>query len=134
MNHNFPAPEEAQLEKLIVSVYERLPVAEISRLNRVEERLVRKLALKKTERKVNTLPWWIVLLLAGGIAAAAWQIGEILSNRGGKPDTEEQRASSNVINQDKSGVEDKEHISNQQKNDTNINNGNSPIIYRRENF
>ena len=80
MAHNFPVPDEVQLGKLIVSVYKRTPVPVISRLNRIEERLSRKLATgkPKLQRDVNKIPWWIVLLLAGGFATAAWWAGERL--------------------------------------------------------
>jgi len=75
MAHNFPVPDEAQLERLLVSVYKRMPDAEITRLNRIEDRLARNLAASKSRHKVNTIPWWIVLLLTGGIAAATWWMG-----------------------------------------------------------
>ncbi len=60
MAHDFPVPDEAQLERLIVSVYKRLPDPEFPRLNRIEERLARNLPTGKTRRKANTIPWWIV--------------------------------------------------------------------------
>ena len=77
MAHRFPVPDETQLERLVVSVYENLPVAEIARMNRIEERLSRKLATgkPKLQRDVNKIPWWIVILLTGGIAAATWWAG-----------------------------------------------------------
>ncbi len=85
MAHDFPVPDEAQLERLIVSVYKRLPDPEFPRLNRIEERLARNLPTGKTRRKANTIPWWIVLLLTGGIAAAVWWAGvrytEVIENK-----------------------------------------------------
>jgi hypothetical protein len=134
MAHNFPTPDEAQLEKLVVSVYERLPVVEISRLNRIEERITRKLLLKKPERKVNTLPWWIVLLLAGGFAAAAWWAGEMMFEKTETSNINEQSGSKAPVNQDREMIEDTEADSNEQKNDMGAHKDKSPVIYRRENF
>ena len=75
MAHNLPVPDEAQLERLLVSAYKRLPEPEFPRLARIEERLSRNLPPRTSRRRVNTIPWWIVILLTGGIAAATWWAG-----------------------------------------------------------
>lgn len=80
MAHNFPVPDEAQLERLIVTVYKRMPDAEFPRLVRIEERLARNLSPGTSRRKVNTIPWWIVILLTGGIVVAAWWAGDLFND------------------------------------------------------
>lgn len=77
MTHNFPVPDEARLEHLINRMFVKLPVPEIIRLNRIEERLSRQLAINRPKYPVNKIPWWIVLLLTGGIATAAWWAGDL---------------------------------------------------------
>ena len=133
MAHNFPVPDEVRLERLMVSVYERMPRAEITRLNRIEERLARKLLAVRPRRKVNTIPWWIVLLLAGGLATAAWWAGERwlgtstpLSNEtplidpgmGIAPGHDSVKADTNAEPGEQTTTRD----------------GKSPVIYQRENF
>jgi hypothetical protein len=80
MAHDFPVPDDGRLERLIVSVYKRMPEPEFSRLDRIEERLGRALPPVQTRRKVNTIYWWAVLLLTGGLATAAWWASNIYND------------------------------------------------------
>ena len=76
MAHNFAVPDETQLERLISKVYAAMPGPEQTQLNRIEEWLACAITLNKSRTHVNKIPWWIVLLLAGGFATAAWWAGE----------------------------------------------------------
>lgn len=76
MSHSFPLPDTECLEQLISRGYKTMPGPDRSRIINIEERLLRKLRTSKPERKLNKIPWWIVLLLAGGFATAAWWAGE----------------------------------------------------------
>ena len=132
MPHNFPIPDEASLEKLVMSVYERMPVAEISRLNRIEERLVRKLALQQPSGHANKIPWWIVLLLAGSFAAAAWWAGDIYNAVTNGDDNITNRQDT-VLQQRETPVHPDADPENQPAIQENQDvNKQSPVIYQRE--
>ncbi|HSR62363.1 MAG TPA: hypothetical protein VLN56_03050 [Gammaproteobacteria bacterium] len=76
MPHDFPVPETDRLEALLKQAFAAMQEAEPARLNRLEERLVRRLSAAEEKKSPNRIPWWIVLLLAGGFASAAWWAGE----------------------------------------------------------
>ena len=80
MAHDFSVPDEVRLGQLIVSVYKRMPEPEFARLNRIEERLARTLPRGTTRKKVNKTHWWIVLLLTGGLATAAWWVSDVYND------------------------------------------------------
>ena len=135
MAHKFLVPDEAQLEKLIVSVYEKLPVPEITRLNRIEERLSRKLALTKPGRKVNTLPWWIVLLIAGGFATAAWWAGEqLFKNQETRSNGSEVKHNIEIPVVDTENTLKDSEPAMKESQQTDSKERNSTIIYQRETF
>lgn len=76
MPYDFPVPDTDRLEALLEHAFAAMQEAEPARLNRLEERLVRRLSAAEKKKSPNRIPWWIVLLLAGGFASAAWWAGE----------------------------------------------------------
>jgi len=67
----FPVPDEERLGRLIFEAHEYLPGPDMARLRELEERLNRK-AVRRAPRRIPRAPWWLILLLAGGVATAAW--------------------------------------------------------------
>ena len=134
MAHNFPVPDEVQLGKLIVSVYKRTPVPVISRLNRIEERLARTLPPGKTRHKVNKIYWWIVLLLTGGMATAAWWVSDIY-NESSKPHDNQTMNINDAVTQHADTPAKPELQQEQAKPDLqseSLHRNDTPVIYQRE--
>jgi hypothetical protein len=71
----FPVPEESRLAQLIKEAHDFLPGPDMARLEQIEGRLAGQLKPGKRAGGPNRLPWWIVLLLVSGFAAAAWWTG-----------------------------------------------------------
>ena len=134
MTHRFSLPTDVEIENLITRVFESMPDADQSRLSIIESHLLQKTRRNK-ERNLNKMPWWIVLVLTGGLATAAWWAGEILIGDENTEITDKQSVSSDKINERESYTNDVE--SNTKKNRQNgesIEDRDSPVIYQRESF
>ncbi len=132
--NNFPLPDDSHLEKLIEQVFELNYRPEQEKLDRLEELLLLKIKRRKPVKKLNKTPWWIVLLLTGGLATAAWWAGDILIDIQNKKVSEERVFSDNVIGNDMDkNVIDPGHENNND-NDESYENRESPVIYQRESF
>ena len=137
MPHNFPVPDTEQLERLIFEVYDALHEPDMARLTRIEERLIRRLKTAGPRTSVNKLPWWIVLLLAGGFATAAWWTGEQWFKKSVPIPVEDHLKPADDI---KGNVQGPDEPANKSKPDgqteeqTSIEDNKSSVIYQRENF
>jgi hypothetical protein len=128
MSHKFPLPSDTEIENLITRAYKDLPKPDSSRLSLIESNLLQQAKGKKSEKKLNKMPWWVVLLLTGGFATAAWWAGELFFDREEMVKEVKQSAINPEIIDKRSGT-----------NQTESENDNreiveSPIIYQRENF
>jgi len=70
--NKYPVPGDDRLEILIKEAYDYMPGSEMARIYQLEERFGHYLRAEKPRSAMNKIPWWIVLLLTGGIATAAW--------------------------------------------------------------
>jgi len=74
----YPLPSDTRLEHLIRESFDQIPGPQMARLEQIEQRLQTTLSRQPSCSKANKTPWWLVLLLTGGIATAAWWAGELL--------------------------------------------------------
>ena len=133
MTHRFTQPTDIGLEKLVTQAFESMPEAERSRLSLIESRILRETE-KNKQKKLNKIPWWIVLLLAGGFATAAWWAGDLIISEQNKKITEKQNTGSGNIDSRQVEVEKNEPETNDEKTNENYQDNDSPVIYQRESF
>lgn len=128
MRHRFPLPTDAEIEKLITQVYEGMPNPDQSRLSLIESKLLQKARKNKSQKNLNKIPWWIVLLLAGGLATAAWLAGERWFGNEEVPTTIKKALDESRIDMEENKVLQNNKIK-QQGNEAD---NKSPIIFQRE--
>jgi len=131
----YPLPSDARLEHLIRESFDQMPGPQMARLEQIEQRLQTTLSRQPSCNKANKTPWWIVLLLTGGIATAAWWAGELLQTDSAV-DTQTDRYERSIFGADgTTGVEDQPPASDetvpQRQQEPDLGRG-SPIIYQRE--
>ena len=141
MSHKFSMPDDNDLEYLIKQVFESMPDVDQSRLSMIENRLLQKARRDKPQKTLNKIPWWIVLLLAGGFATAAWWAGDLFFDKQESEITDKQTVYSDKIseressmNAAKSSTEENEQDEQDEQNNETYEDRESPIIYQRESF
>jgi len=108
MMHRFTMPTDAELETQIARVFESMPSADQAKLSMIESRLLQKARRDKSQKTLDKIPWWIVILLAGGFATAAWWAGDMYFDRQSSEITDKQVIPSDNINKRQSGVDNAE--------------------------
>jgi hypothetical protein len=135
MTHKFPIPTDAEIENLITQVYESMSIPDQSRLSLIESKLLRKARRNKPQNNLNKIPWWIVLLLAGGFASATWWAGELLNSRQNTGIKDELPDVSDKMIMNKSIINNSEISAEEDIQNNEVYEGNdSPVIYQRESF
>lgn len=131
MAHKFATPTEAELENLVIQVYQSMPSADQSKLSLIENRLLLK-ARKNNKKSLNKMPWWIVLVLAGGFVTAAWWTGDNwFANKDDKLQQEELNSQHDSSHELNSKQMNKEQL---QDDNENHQGTDTPVIYQREEF
>ena len=134
MTHRFPLPDDVRLEKLIEEVFMEQHSAEQEKLNRVEANLLRKIKRNNPVKKLNKMPWWFVLLLAGSFATAAWWTAEQLHEKNGANNLIIESKSIAPIEQEKIIMNGQGENKTEQEHHEINERDNSPVIYQRENL
>jgi len=132
--HNFALPTELALEKLITQVYEAADPIDQNKLSTIESQILQK-AKRNNAKNLNKIPWWIVLVLAGGFATAAWWVGDVLIEAQDTEITNKQSPSSDNIR----ATENRENnirseSADEDAEDQTYDDHDSPIIYQRESY
>lgn len=127
----FPVPDEERLQHLIFDAHEYMPGPDMAHLTRIEQRLSRHLKTGKSASGLNKTPWWVVLLLAGGLATAAWWAAERGTEKGHSPPVEKDKVSDDIKASGRdtdtsSGAAEQSGEQGPHEEDD------SPVIYRRE--
>ena len=135
MTHKFSSPTDSEIEELITQVFEGMLKPEQSRLSLIETNLLRETRKNKSQKNMNKIPWWLVLVLIGSFASAAWWTGNLFIDKQNMEISEKQTISSDKINERHSGINSIETKteSNEQKNRV-YEDKDSPVIYQRESF
>ncbi len=132
MTHNFQLPTEAEMENLITQAYESMPIPDQSRLSLLEGKLLYKARKNKPQKNLNKIPWWIVLVLAGSFASAAWWAGEVWFVNENEKQQQEQL---NLMNESKTGMNtEKQNKQEQHKENHSYQSRDTRVIYQREGF
>jgi cytoskeletal protein RodZ len=135
MTHRFSSPTDTEIENLIMQVFASMPDADQSKLLLIENRLLQKARRSKPQKNLNKIPWWIVLVLAGGFASAAWWVGDVLFRGENTEITEKQSVPSDKMNERESGINGAESSAKEnEQSDEIYEDRESPIIYQRESF
>ena len=134
MTHKFTPTTDIGLEKLITRAFESMSEAEQSRLSLIESRVLRETG-KNKQKKLNKMPWWIVLLLAGGFATAAWWAGELIFDKQNIEISDKPAVSSDKIGNKQFELNRDEPQTEQNEQENKVyEEKDSPIIYQRESF
>jgi cytoskeletal protein RodZ len=137
MRHSFTSPTDSDLENLIKQAFEAMPGADQSRLSFIESQVLQKAAKLESRKKLNLMPWWIVLLLGTGVVSAAWLVSDIIFHEN-PGDTKE--VSVTVDREPVTVVQDidKKTVIQRQEEQSNeeqlYNDRESAIIYQRESY
>lgn len=130
MKHNIPAPETNDLETLIARAFDTVPGPDHLRMQSIRDALNHATTGTRSQKSLNKLPWWTVLLLTGGLATAGWWAGKVWFG-GADPDqttlvemVEEMQAP--IVHEKNTPVVPPEENGRQMYD--------SPLIYQRESY
>ncbi len=88
MKHKVPVPEIETLESLIAPACDALPGPDPERMRAIRDGMNLAFVRTGSQKTVNRLPWWVVLLITGGLATAGWWAAELIHEGTGNADQE----------------------------------------------